>query len=620
MLSGRADATFQPLPYEGGSRLKDADRALARIPVAVWLLGIVALSALFRYWLARSSPTPWIMPDEYIYAELSRSLADTGHFSVNGAAMATWSYGPLYPLLIAPAWLLAGSATSAYAAIQLINSILMSTAAVSAYYLGRRVLDKQLSFFLALLAVLVPSMVYSSKAMTESLAYPVFLAAVLAITVALERPTRRTQGLALLVISVALLTRAEMVMLIPAFLTGIVLVSALEGGGRRAILARLAAFRLTLSTFGALFLAGFAWSLARGSDVLGAHGHWLHVFDPLSLPRWLLIYIGELDLYVGIVPFAAFVLMLALAGRRDLLDRRARAVVAIAGSCFFWFVLLIATYSTQPRPNPAVHDRYVFYVVPLVLLVFLLWISLGAPRPRKLALAAGAVAFVAPAAIPFAEFLNGRAWGVSSSTVALVPWGLLKPALGAHGQLLAVIMCLSAIGVAAFLLVRPKRSVLLRFAVVFNFLFITLFVLAANTVVAEKAKARWVAPNPSWVDDAVGPQARVVGIWAEPADGSPATRKIWDRWSALFETQLTNTSVDRLYAFDDAYDLVALTHPFTGEALSDGQGRLGESGAPISADYAIVGPELALTGTQVAEDPSSGLLLVRLSGSGPSLR
>src|SRR4051794_5065662 len=619
MLSGRADATFRPLPYEDGSRLAEAERALARIPVAVWLVGIVALSAMFRFWLARSSPTPWIMPDEYIYAELSRSLADTGHFAVNGAGMATWSYGPLYPLLIAPAWLFTASATQAYAAIQLINCIAMSTAAVPAYYLGRRVLDKQLSFFLAVLTVLVPSMVYSSKAMTESLAYPVFLAAVLALTVALERPTRRTQSLALLAIGVAVLTRAEMVMLIPALLTGIVLVSALEGGGRRAILARLAAFRLTLYTFGALVLTGGAWSLARGGNVLGAHGHWLHVFDLLSLPRWLVIYVGELDLYVGIVPFAAFVLMLALAGRRDLLDRRARDVVAIAGCCFFWFVLLIASYSTQPRATPAVHDRYVFYVVPLLLLVFLLWIQLGAPRPRKPALAAAAVAFVLPATIPFAEFLNGRAWGVSSSTVALVPWGLLKPLLGAHGQLLVVVMAFSAMAAAAFLLVRPKRAFFLRLLVVLNFLFITLFVLAANTVVAEKAKARWVAPNPNWVDDAVRPDARVVGIWAEPADG-PVTRKIWDRWSALFETQLTNSSVVRLYAYEDAYDLVSLTHPFTGEALQGAKGLLGEAGTPIAADYAVVGPELSLAGGVVARDPRSGLLLVRLDGSGPRRR
>ena len=616
MHSGRVDATFRPLPYEDGSRLAEAERALARIPVAVWLAGIVALSAMFRFWLARSSPTPWIMPDEYIYAELSRSLADTGHFAVNGAGMATWSYGPLYPLLIAPAWLFTASATQAYAAIQLINCVAMSTAAVPAYYLGRRVLDKQLSFFLAVLTVLVPSMVYSSKAMTESLAYPVFLAAVLALTVALERPTRRTQSLALLAIGVAVLTRAEMVMLVPALLTGIVFVSALEGGGRRAILARLAAFRLTLYTFGALVLTGGAWSLARGGNVLGAHGHWLHVFDLLSLPRWLVIYVGELDLYVGIVPFAAFVLMLAVAGRRDLLDRRARALVTIAGCCFFWFVLLIASYSTQPRATPAVHDRYVFYVVPLLLVVFLLWIQLGAPRPRKPALAAAAVAFVLPAAIPFAEFLNGRAWGVSSSTVALVPWGLLKPLLGAHGQLLVVVMAFSATAAAAFLLVRPKRAFFLRFLVVLNFLFITLFVLAANTVVAEKAKARWVAPNPNWVDDAVRPDARVVGIWAEPADG-PVTRKIWDRWSAMFETQLTNSSVVRLYAYEDAYDLVSLTHPFTGEALQGPRGLLGEAGTPIAADYAVVGPELSLAGGVVARDPRSGLLLVRLDGSGP---
>ena len=624
MLSGRADATYPPLPYEEGSRLKNAELVLARIPVAVWLIGIVSLSALFRYWLARSSPTPWIMPDEYIYAELSRSLADLGHFSVNGAGMATWSYGPLYPLLIAPAWIFTTSATQAYAVIQLINSVLMSSAAVFAYLLGRRVLDKQLSFFLAVLTVLVPSMVYSSKAMTESLAYPVFLAAVLAIAVALEKPSHARQLVALIAIGIAILTRVEMVMLLPAFLTAIAFVTAFgaepSDESRPTYLARLRSFQLTLCAFGTFLLGGIGWSLAQGSEVLGAHGHWLHVFDLAALPGWLLIYIGELDLYVGVVPFAAFVLMLALAGRPGRLSRTQTAILGIAGSSFLWFVLLIAAYSTQPRATPAVHDRYVFYVVPLVLLVFLLWITLGAPRPRRLTLLAAGFAFLAPAAIPFSEFLNGRAWGVSSSTVALVPWGLLKPALGSQGVLLAVIMSLSAMAVAAFLLVAPKRVVLLRFVVVLNFLFITLFVLAANTVVAEKAKARWVAPNPSWIDDAVGPNARVVGIWAEPADGSPVTRKVWDRWSALFEDQLLNGSVTRLYAFEDAHGLVALTHPFIGEAASDGQGRLGESGEPISADYAVVGPELALSGTEVATDPNSGLVLVKLNGSGPRLR
>jgi hypothetical protein len=588
------------------------------VPAAVWLAAIVVLSSLFRFWLARSSSTPWIMPDEYIYAELSRSLAQTGHFAVNGAGMATWSYGPLYPLLIAPAWLLTTSATQAYAAIQLINCVLMSTAAVFAYLLGRRVLDKQLSFFLAVLTVLVPSMVYSSKAMTESLAYPVFLAAVLAVVVALERPTRGRQAIALLAIGVAVLTRAEMAVLFPAFLTAIGLVAAF--GGEGTFRQRLAAYRLTLGLFVVVLVAGAAWSLARGGAVLGAHGHWLHVFDLQGLPRWFLTYVGELDLYVGIVPFAALLLMLTLAGRTELLNRAEKATLAIAGSAFFWFVLLIAAYSTQPRATPAVHDRYVFYVVPLVLLTFLLWIGKGAPRPRGWTLIAAAVAGLLPAAIPFGTFLNGRAWGVSSSTVALVPWGLLKPVLGAHGALLVVIMGISAAAIAAFLLVPARRVALLRTIVVLNFLFITLFVLAANTVVAQKARARWVAPTPTWIDRAVAPDAHVIGIWAEPTDGSPVTRKIWDRWSALFEDQLQNGSVTRLYALGDAHGLVAVTHPFVAKAVQGDLRRLYEAGRPIAADYAVIGPEVALVGTQVARDPNSGLLLVRLAGSGPTLR
>ena len=618
MLSGRADATYSSIPYEEGSRLGDAERALARVPVAVWLCAIVALSALFRFWVARSSPTPWIMPDEYIYAELSRSLAELGHFTVNGAGMATWSYGPLYPLLIAPAWLLTSSTTQAYAVIQLINCLVMSSAAVFAYLLGRRVLDKQLSFFLAVLTVLVPSMVYSSKAMTESLAYPVFLAAVLAMTIALERPTRGRQAVALLAIGVAVLTRAEMVMLVPAFLTAIVFLTAL--GNELTFRQRLLAYRFTLYAFGALFLSGIAWSVMRGGGVLGAHGHWLHVLELQSLPRWVLICIGELDLYTGIVPFAAFLLILTLAGHAGVLTQAQKAAVAIAGSSFVWFVFLIAAYSTQPRAMPAVHDRYVFYVVPLVLLVFLLWIGKGAPRPRRRTLVVSAVAGLLPAVIPFSEFLNGRAWGVSSSNVALVPWGLLKPLLGAHWLLLGVVLTISGAAVAAFILVPAKRVALLRTIVVLNFLFITLFVLAANTVVAQKARARWVAPSPTWIDNAVGPDAHVVGIWAEPTDGSPLTRKIWDRWSALFEDQLENGSVVRLYAYGKAHGVVFVTYPFIGNAQRDDQGRLVEAGDPIAADYAVVGPELALRGTQVARDPNSGLVLIRLDGSVPQLR
>ena len=52
--------------------------------------------------MARATAAPSIFPDELIYTDLARSFAASGHFSVGGAAFSAWSYGPFYPILIAP--------------------------------------------------------------------------------------------------------------------------------------------------------------------------------------------------------------------------------------------------------------------------------------------------------------------------------------------------------------------------------------------------------------------------------------------------------------------------------------------------------------------------------------
>src|SRR5216117_862993 len=98
----------------------------------------------------------------------------------------------------------------------------MSAAAVPTYLIARRLLDRRPALVAAGLALLVPSTVYTTKVMTESLAYPCFLLAVLAILRALEQPSARRQLLALAGIAVASLARAEMVVLTAAFLIAIV--------------------------------------------------------------------------------------------------------------------------------------------------------------------------------------------------------------------------------------------------------------------------------------------------------------------------------------------------------------------------------------------------------------
>src|SRR5919199_6868385 len=107
----------------------------AAVPARLVLVGIVAVSIAVRFVAALAHTTPLYFPDEYIYSELSRSLAHAGRPLVRGNA----AHFPalLEPLLAAPAWL-AGGPEVAYRLTQGLNAIAMSLAAVPVYLLARR--------------------------------------------------------------------------------------------------------------------------------------------------------------------------------------------------------------------------------------------------------------------------------------------------------------------------------------------------------------------------------------------------------------------------------------------------------------------------------------------------
>ena len=108
-------------------------RALA-VPAWLWLAGIVAVSIAVRAVLAHRIVAPWIMVDELVYSELAKSFASHGHFLVRGVP--SHGYGFVYPILLAPAWRIFNSVPDAYTAAKVTNSVVMSLAAVPAYYLG----------------------------------------------------------------------------------------------------------------------------------------------------------------------------------------------------------------------------------------------------------------------------------------------------------------------------------------------------------------------------------------------------------------------------------------------------------------------------------------------------
>src|ERR687885_1842661 len=140
-----------------------AQPAIARaaaVPARLVLAGIVAASVAVRFVAALAHTTPLYFPDEYIYSELSRSLAHGGRPLRRGTA----AHFPalLEPLLAAPAWL-AGGPEVAYRLTQGLNAVAMSLAAVPVYLLARRLgLGQWAALGSAALAVVCPDLFYVS--------------------------------------------------------------------------------------------------------------------------------------------------------------------------------------------------------------------------------------------------------------------------------------------------------------------------------------------------------------------------------------------------------------------------------------------------------------------------
>ena len=123
---------------------------------ALALAAIVALSFVARTGLAWLRSTPALFPDEYIYASVGRSFAESGHPAIRGAP----AHFPalLQPILTAPAWLI-GDVGVAFRVVQGIGALAMSLAAIPVFLIARRLgLTDRVALALAAFAVLVPDL------------------------------------------------------------------------------------------------------------------------------------------------------------------------------------------------------------------------------------------------------------------------------------------------------------------------------------------------------------------------------------------------------------------------------------------------------------------------------
>ena len=333
--------------------------------------------------------TPAYFPDEYMYSELGRSIAENGRPLVRGVESTFPAL--LQPVLTAPAWLLDDVAV-AYHLIQTANALAMSLAAIPVYLLARRVgVDGWLAVAAAASALLLPDLLYAGWMLSEPFAYPLVLLAALLAVRALERPGFGPQLAFLAAAGLAAFARAQFLVLPLCFVAATLIV-----GARERSLARTVRAQWLITGSFAVAALGLA---VRGSDRVGFYPQLLALdLAPASLAHRLETQVLALLYGSGWVLVPAAVLGLAGAIARP----RTRAELAFA-ALTFPLVAALVLQAALWGDSAQMQQRYFFYVVPLLGVAFALHAGRGWPWRRVHALGCAAMLLVA-ATVPLSGY------------------------------------------------------------------------------------------------------------------------------------------------------------------------------------------------------------------------
>jgi hypothetical protein len=462
--------------------------ALARVQprTASILAGIVAGSFLLRSVLGWLRATPTFFADEYIYAELARSISETGRPLIRGVSASFPAL--LQPILTAPAWLVEDVETS-FRLVQTIGALVMSLAVVPVFLLARRLeIKTPLALVLAALAVLVPDMVYAGWVVAEPFAYPLVLAAVAVGTVALVRPRPRLQLAFLAFAGLATFARVQFAVLPVCFLAATFLVGLRERRLRAALKEQWLVLALLLVPALGLFAVGPGRALGFYEGVLDID------FLSLEFAKW----VGQDAMFLayasGVVlaPGALIGLWLALRHPRS---REELAFGALALVLTVVLLLEAGGYGLEGR----LQERYFFYVVPLVGILFVLYASCGWPHRLAHGVLAGGLVLLA-VRVPFSGY---SAADFKTGSPVLFATSRLEQALGDVSLASLLIAVAVTVLAATVVLLARRPSVGTPVA-----LGLALAVCAAtygaavtfNLGSADRARESVLGPQPSFVD------------------------------------------------------------------------------------------------------------------------
>jgi hypothetical protein len=436
----------------------------------------------------------------------------------------------------------------AYRAIQAINAVSMSLAAIPAFLLARRLrVGDRLALATAALAVLLPELLYSSSLLAETLAYPLALATAAAAVAALERPTLRLQLAVLACSGLATLSRLQLAVLPLCYLAAVLVV----GLHDRRLRATLRDHGLAVGAIGLALVAGLGAALA---GTVGIYGDvTAYSVEPLVAVKGYGANALVLAYAAGWVIVPGAVIGLALAVARP----RSRAELGFAVFAVAALALLLLQASVVGDAG-RVQERYAMYALPLVVVGFALYASRGWPYLRANALVT-ALAATAAAIVPLAGY---AADGANGQSVVLAGLREVEARLGDVG-LASLALALGASALSAVVLGiavsrRPLATPVALAATAVAVLATTGAAFAYQRDARDQLRTTFLPADPSWVD-ATGAEAVTLLV------GPRSTR------ADLLSTLFWNRSVRHLALLDgaDRPDAFAVLEPPV-----DGAGRL----------------------------------------------
>jgi hypothetical protein len=580
--------------------------------VGLWMIAATVLASV------TGRVTDWyVMTDELVYERLAISIARTGSPVPRVHGVFVRSLDQLYPLVIAPLFV-HGSVAHDIKEAHVLGAFLMSSACIPAFLLAWRVSGRTwLAWVLALGSIAIPWTIYSSFLLTETIAYPLFLWAVLAIQRAVAAPSVRADVLVLVALLLAFLARTELIVLAAVPPVAALLVEAGSASApwrtRVSTTVRRAVSRHKLLTVAyAAALAAAVGFTAAGGDVLRLSVYGQEIPSqtvPNGYGQAVLGHFAQLAFGLGVLPLVvgfAWLLANVFSSRAS---PEARVFACVGASAIVFVVLEVAKYDLG-LGTIIIFDRYLFYLAPIVLLAFSCAV-LDSDWPRWSLVVPAALVCLGFAFRSQASF-TWQAGHVNPDSPVSILYHPLLEALGSRARMDAALVAgtIALTGMFAVLATRAPRHrrlgpALIALAVLLTsletgYVFVRLF---RQNGLSDRPLTAAIPPSFSWVDAALGPHANVAFVPYHVSSDYLVSERYWR------DLEFWNKSVDRDVDYpSEPYDFTGIWFPKLDLSFDPRDGRASVSPSRYVVQ-AITDVRFGLAGVVKDQDPQGGQLI-----------